>query len=62
MCHTAEAFKISRIIDIVWPFRSCDLTPLNYYLWGAFKDNYYAAKLETIDALNDNIREAIGEI
>ena len=38
------------------------MTPLDYYLWGAVKDNCYADKPETIDALKDNIREAIGEI
>ena len=30
--------------------------------WGAVKDKRYADKPETIDALKDNIREAIGEI
>ena len=53
---------IRRRADVVWPSRSCDLTPLNYYLWGAVKDKYYADKPETIDALKDHIREAIGEI
>ena len=53
---------ISRIADIIWPPRSCDLTPLDYYFWGAVKDKCYADKPETIDALKDNIREAIGEI
>ena len=38
------------------------MTPLDYYLWGAVKDKSYGDKPETIDALNDNIREAIGEI
>ena len=72
-CHTAEAtldvlrpvFEdriISRRADVVSPPRSCDLTPLDYYLWGAIKDKCYANKPETIDALKDNIREAIGEI
>ena len=67
-CHTAEAtldvlrpvFEdriISHRADVVWPPRSCDLTTLNYYLWGAVKD-----KPKTIDALKDNIRKAIGEI
>ena len=46
---------ISRRADVVWPTRS-------YYLWGAVKDKCYADKLETIDALKDNIREAIVEI
>ena len=53
---------ISRRADVVWPPRSCDLTPLDYYLWSAAKDKCYADKPETIDALKDNIREAIGEI
>ena len=38
------------------------MTPLDYYLWGAVKDKCYADKPETIDALKDNIREAISEI
>ena len=38
------------------------VTPFDYSLWGAAKDKCYADKPETIDALKDNIREAIGEI
>ena len=71
-CHTAEATLdvlrsvyedriISRKADVVWPSRSCDLTLLDYYLWGAFEDKCYAHKSEIIDALKHNIREAIGE-
>ena len=52
-CHTAEAtldvlrpvFKdriISCKADVVWPPRNYDLTPLDYYLWGAVKDKFYA--------------------
>ena len=37
------------------------MTLLDYYLWGAVKDKYDADKPETIDALKDNIREAIGK-
>ena len=48
--------------DAVWPPRIRNLTPLDYYLWGAIKDKCYADKPETIDSLKDNIREAIGEI
>ena len=72
-CLTAEATHnvlrpvfedriISRKADVVWPPRSCDLTPLDYYLWGAVKDKCYANKPETFDALKDSIREAFGEI
>ena len=53
---------ICRRADVVWPPRSCDLTPLDYYMWGVIKDKCYAHKPETIDALKDNIREAIDEI
>ena len=53
---------ISRKADVVWSPRSCDLTLLDYYLWGTVKDKCYADNPETIDALKDNIREAIGEI
>ena len=59
MCHTPEAtldvlrpvFEdciISRSVDVFWPPRNCDLTPLDYYLWGAVKDKYYADKPETL--------------
>ena len=72
-CHTAEAtldvlhtvFEdriISRRTHVIWPPQNCDLTQLDYYLWGTVKDKCYADKPETIDALKDNIREAIGEI
>ena len=72
-CHTAEAtldvlspvFK-DRIIScrtgIVCPPWNCNLTSLDYYLCDAVKDKCYADKPETIDALKDNIREAIAEI
>ena len=53
---------ISRKADVVWPPRSCDLTTLDYYLWGAVKDKCYTDKPKTVDALKDNIREAIAEI
>ena len=38
------------------------MTPLDYYLWGAVKDKCYADKPDTIDALKQNIHEAIGVI
>ena len=50
---------ISRRANVIWPPRSCDLTSL-YSLWDAVDDKCYADKPETIDALKDNIREAIG--
>ena len=53
---------ISRRVDVVWPPRSYDLTPLDYYLWGASKGKCYAAKPKTIDGLKNNICDAIAEI
>ena len=58
-CHTAEAtldvlcpvFQdriIIRRADVVWPPRSCDLTPLDYYLWRSVKENCYGDKKETL--------------
>ena len=49
MCHTAEASLevlrpvcedriTNRRADVIWPSRSCDLTPLDYYLWATVKD------------------------
>ena len=35
---------------------------MDYYFLGAIKYKYYTDKLDTIDALKDNISEAIGEI
>ena len=57
-----EDRNTSRRADVVCPPLSCNLTPLDYHLWGALKDKCYSDKPETIDTLKDNIREAIGEI
>ena len=73
-CHTAETtldvlgpvFEdriISNRANVVWPLRSCVATPLDHYLLGAAKKiSVTPSKPETIDALKDNICEAIGEI
>lgn len=72
-CHTANAtieilreiFEnriISKNADVNWPPRSCDLTPLDYYLWGAVKDKCYANEPVTINELKSEIQAAIDEI
>ena len=53
---------ISFRADVIWPPRSCNLTLLDYYMWGAVKEKCYADKPEIIEALKQNTREAIGEI
>ncbi|GFV84000.1 DUF4817 domain-containing protein [Trichonephila clavipes] len=42
-----------------WPPRSCDLTPLDYFLWGYVKSLVYADKPQTLDHLEDNIRRVM---
>ncbi|GFU75115.1 uncharacterized protein TNCV_2055581 [Trichonephila clavipes] len=72
-CHTARATidllkdtfgdrLISRFEPVNWPPRSCDLTPLDYFLWGYVKSLVYADKPQTLDHLEDNIRRVIADI
>ncbi|GFX80013.1 mariner Mos1 transposase [Trichonephila clavipes] len=72
-CHTARAtidllkdtfgdHPISRFGPVNWPPRSCDLTPLDYFLWGYVKSLVYADKPQTLDHLEDNIRRVIADI
>ncbi|GFU34288.1 uncharacterized protein TNCV_4158131 [Trichonephila clavipes] len=53
---------ISRFGPVNWPPRSCDLTPLDYFLWGYVKSLVYANKPQTLDHLEDNIRRVIADI
>ncbi|GFV41323.1 DUF4817 domain-containing protein [Trichonephila clavipes] len=72
-CHTARATiyllkdtfgdrPISCFGPVNWPLRSCDLTPLDYFLWGYVKSLIHADKLQTLDHLEDNIRRVIADI
>ncbi|GFV13536.1 uncharacterized protein TNCV_67391 [Trichonephila clavipes] len=72
-CHTARATidllkdtfgdrLISRFGPVNWPPRSCDLTPLDYFLWGYVKSLVYADKPQMLDHLEDNIRRVIVDI
>ncbi|GFV27311.1 uncharacterized protein TNCV_3795061 [Trichonephila clavipes] len=72
-CHTARATidllkdtfgdrLISRFGPVNWPPISCDLTPLDYFLWGYVKSLVYADKPQTLDHLEDNIRRVIADI
>ncbi|GFV01614.1 uncharacterized protein TNCV_2962071 [Trichonephila clavipes] len=72
-CHTDRAtidllkdtfgdHLISRFGPVNWPPRSCDLTPLDYFLWGYVKSLVYADKPKTLDYLEDNIRRVNADI
>ncbi|GFT63457.1 uncharacterized protein TNCV_1835561 [Trichonephila clavipes] len=53
---------ISRFGPVNCPPSSCDLTPLDYFLWGYVKSFVYADKPQTLDHLEDNIRRVIADI
>ncbi|GFU75908.1 uncharacterized protein TNCV_2052721 [Trichonephila clavipes] len=72
-CHTAHATinllkdtfcdrLISRFGPVNWPPRSCDLKPLDYFLWDYAKPLVYADKPQTLDHLEDNICSVIADI
>ncbi|GFV66967.1 transposable element Tc3 transposase [Trichonephila clavipes] len=73
ICHTARATNdllkdtfgdrlISRFGPVNWPPISCDLTPLDYFLWGYVKSLVYTDKPQTLDHLEDNICRVIADI
>ena len=63
-CHTSnesmteiESFFDDRIISkALWPPGSPDLSPPDFFLWGALKGKTYANKPRTIQELENNIR------
>ena len=69
-CHTSnesmteiESFFDDRIIlKALWPPRSPDLSPPDFFLWGALKGKAYANKPRTIQELENNIRREIAAI
>ncbi|GFW17136.1 transposable element Tc3 transposase [Trichonephila clavipes] len=72
-CHTARATidllkdtfgdrLISRFGPVNGPPRSCDLTPLDYFLWGYVKSLVYVDKPQTLDHLENNVRRVIADI
>ncbi|GFW91336.1 transposable element Tc3 transposase [Trichonephila clavipes] len=72
-CHTARATidllkdtfgdrLISHFGPVNWPPRPCDLTPLDYFLWGYVKSLVYADKPQMLDHLEDNISRVIADI
>ena len=52
---------ISRNGHVNWPLRSCDLTPLDYFLWGFVKSKVYSNKPETLLQLEANIRRVLAK-
>ena len=72
-CHTSHATIdvlretfygrfINRNDNVNWPPRSCDFTPLNYFLWSTVKAKCYVEIPETNKHLKANIRDNITDI
>ncbi|VVC25086.1 Hypothetical protein CINCED_3A018090 [Cinara cedri] len=53
---------ISRFRPISWPARSCDITPLDIFLWSYVRSKVYITKPTMIDELEANIKHVIGKI
>lgn len=71
-CATAHASRMSWhpcvtclptiILKNIWPPRSPDLTPLDFYLWGAMKNTVYSNNSRTTDDLMTAITEYIRSV
>lgn len=53
---------IGRLGPILWPPRSPDLNPLDFFYWGCLKDLVYAKPIATLDELRERIRQAADHI
>lgn len=60
-----EAFPerwIGRMGPILWPPRSPDLNPLDFFYWGCLKDKVYSQPITSLDQLRSRIFQAAQEI
>ena len=62
LCEKLPGRVISRNGDYNWPPRSCDLTPLDFFLWYYVKDKVYADALQSIHELKEKICAVIDEV
>ena len=53
---------ISRNGPVEWPPLSCDLTPLDFFVWGHIKSLVYAIKPATLDDLKHSIQREIANV
>ena len=60
--ETFPACVIFHRNDINWAPRSCNLTPLNFYLLGYAKDRVYILKSSNLEHLKSNIRQVMAVI
>ena len=48
--------------SLEWPARSPDLTPYDFFLWDWAKEEVYRSQLQTLDELEDRIRDVFTSI
>jgi len=53
---------IGRGGPVLWPPRSPDLTPLDFYLWGTLKDKVYRTEVTSLEELVQRITNSVAEI
>ena len=58
-CYTSGE---TTIVNYNCPPRSCDLAPLDFFLWGYAKDKAYADAPQSIQELKEKMRAVIDEI
>ena len=59
-CEKLNVFFQDRIISKnLWPPRSPDITPADFFLWGLLKGKVYKNTPRTIEQLNDAILQEI---
>jgi hypothetical protein len=54
-----QAFEDRLISHILWPVRSSDLIPFDFYVWRNLRNKMYADNLHTFYGLKHNTYEAI---
>ena len=58
-CEKLKFFKRQSYLKKIWPPRSPDLTPADFFLWGLLKDKVYKNTPRTTEQLKDTIRQDI---
>ena len=70
ICRTVRQFLsvtfpnrwIGRGRPILWPPRSPNITPMDFFLWGYVKDIVYKTKIRDINDLKERIIDAIATV
>jgi hypothetical protein len=55
----SDVFGDRIISSDIWPARSLDLNPCDFFFWGYLKDKVYSNNPRTEEELQDNIRREI---